>query len=783
MPCRVFLGKAVEDKNFKNIFNNINDFLFILDMNGNIIEVNNAVMSTLGYSKEELLGKSVLLVHPPEVRERAAETVGKMIAGERDSCPLQLLAKNNSQIPVETRVYKGTWDGQSVLIGVSRNLSEIALSEQKFFEVFDHSQVLMAISEMETGTFVNVNKPFLKALGYAEAEILGKSSRELNLFRDYAKRQEIIKKLSANESVDNVELEINTKSGGVLQCLFSATPLQIQTHRYLLTSASDITQRKIAENRLKHNLHQQSLLADIAQKLNQPGPLPPKLDLVLGLIGEHTNVSRIYIFEDDADGKSSSNTYEWCNHGISAQKEALQALPYELIPSWKRILQEQGRVFSTDITRLPQDLVAVLQPQGIKSLLVFPLFVRGKFFGFIGYDECSVSRDWGTDEIELLRTVASIIAGTFERVGFQKQLAQSEAQLKMAIENTEAGVWDWEIPTGHVYFNEIWYKMLGYNPGDIEPNVKSWEKLLHPEDMPGVLDILRRHLSGEAEVYQSVHRLRTKGGGWKWIMDKGRIIERDANGNPLRAIGTHIDLDAQKKTESDLRAANATKDKFFSIISHDLRGPMATMMQMAEFISKRHSAVTPEIFERVLREQSTMSRNTFQLLENLLSWARYNRDQIERKPADLNLCEVAALELENARLPAGEKNISVVSACTEHLQVYADKDMVRLIIRNLFSNAVKFTRPGGEVRIAVAREGEFAQVTVSDNGVGMAPEDIEKVLSDHDFYSTYGTTNEKGSGLGLKLCRNFTAVNGGKFSISSEKGKGTAFSFTLPLHR
>lgn len=432
----------MEDKNFKNIFNNINDFLFILDMNGNIIEVNNAVISILGYSKEELLGKSVLLVHPPEVRERAAETVGKMIAGERDSCPLQLLARNKSQIPVETRVYKGTWDGQSVLIGVSRNLSEIALSEQKFFEVFDHSQVLMAISELETGTFVNVNKPFLKTLGYTEAEILGKSSRELNLFRDYAKRQDIIKKLSANESVDNVELEINTKAGGVLQCLFSATPLQIQTHRYLLTSASDITQRKIAENRLKHNLHQQSLLADIAQKLNQPGPLPPKLDLVLGLIGEHTNVSRIYIFEDDADGKSSSNTYEWCNHGISAQKEALQALPYELIPSWKRILQEQGRVFSTDITRLPQDLVAVLQPQGIKSLLVFPLFVRGKFFGFIGYDECSVSRDWGTDEIELLRTVASIIAGTFERVGFQKQLAQSEAQLKMAIENTEAGVWD-----------------------------------------------------------------------------------------------------------------------------------------------------------------------------------------------------------------------------------------------------------------------------------------------------------------------------------------------------
>ena len=304
-----------EEDNFRNFFNGINDFLFVLDMNGNIIETNNAVTNILGYSKKEIFGKSILNIHPEDVREKAQEIVLKMISGITENCPLPLITKSNLRIPVETRVYPGNWNGEKVLIGVSRNLSELALSESKFHQVFNSNKVLMAISEIESGLFVNVNEQFLNTLGYAYAEVIGNKSSNLELFDDSNQRHDIVQRINNSEKVENEKTIVKTKNGELLHFLFSATKIKIQNVEYLLTSSSDVTHLIDVENKLKHNLLQQTLLADISQNFNSINKVENRINETLKLLGEHTNVSRVYIFEDENEGLITNNTYEWCNIG------------------------------------------------------------------------------------------------------------------------------------------------------------------------------------------------------------------------------------------------------------------------------------------------------------------------------------------------------------------------------------------------------------------------------------------------------------------------------------
>ncbi len=771
-----------DKENFKNLFNSLQDFLFILDLKGNIIEVNNAVVNILGYRQDELNGKSVLLVHPPEYREQANKIVGEMIAGTKESCPLPLLAKSGTYIPVETTIYQGKWNNEQVLIGISRNLSELAISEEKFRFIFDNNQSMMAISEIETGIYLDVNKTFLDKLGYDRPEVIGHSSKELNMFYDYSQRVEIARKIQKNHILENEYVIACSKDGSPIHCLVSVSIIKIQTYNYLLTSAIDISALKQAEEKLKNNLKQQALLADISQKLYYMDDFDNKINKTLELIGKHTDVSRTYIFENNLQGTVTNNTYEWCNNGIEPAIQNLQDIQYEDIPSWKSILNEEGRIFSTNIEELPKDIFDILDPQDIKSILVFPLFVQNRFWGFIGFDECKTEKKWEDEEVELLRTVSGLISNYFDRHIFQKQLIESEIRQKLAIENTQAGLWDWNIQTGELFVNDTWCKMIGCTRDEIEPNVKSWEERVHPDDIKMVFQSLNDHIAGKSEYYESTHRFLKKSGDWMWVLDKGKVIEFDNENQPKRVIGTYIDIDNQKRIEEDLRNLNATKDKFFSIIAHDLRGPIGSMMQISEMISDE-DGLDKETLSMFLYSQKTLSKSTFQLLENLLNWAMYNSERINFNPKIIDLNTTIDDNIESIKYCANQKGVTIITDYSDVFKAYADEDMVKLIIRNLLSNALKFTSKEGFIRIELEKKVDYIEIKIIDTGKGISEENIEKIMSDNEFYSTKGTANEKGTGLGLKLCKSFIAQNKGEFKIDSKLNIGTSISFTLPMDR
>ncbi len=771
------MAESSSENNFRDFFKNNADFLFILDMDANIIETNNAVHDILGYSEDDLIGKNVLLVHPPEFREEAAEVVRQMLAGEKSFCPIPLLTKDNEYMPVETRVFPGIWNSKQALIGVSRNMSEIKLSEEKFFNVFNHCHTLMAISTFDTGIFIDVNQEFLKTLGYTREEIIGTASKDLNLFQDYSQREKALNIFQEDGQLENFEAIIRTKSGDPLNCLFSLVRFKIQTFEYMLTTATNITSLKKAESKIQYFFKQQKLLADISQLLNSTTNLELILGDVLRLIGEHLNVSRVYIFEE-INESIARNSYNWSNPGVKLQING-QEISYDLIPSWKEMLIKDGRIFSSHIQDLPNDMYKQLLIQGIRSILVYPLYVQDIFYGFIGFHECVSNKVWAEDEIDLLKTVSNIISNAIERKLVLKKLKDSELRLQLAIDSANEGIWDWNNTTGHVFYNDNWCRMLGYTPNEIAPNISSWEKLIHPDDLPRLKETLENHLDLKTEYYEAVCRLKTKDGNWKWILDHGMVIERNEHNKPLRTVGTHIDITRQKETELKLQESIDTKNKLFSIIAHDLRGPIGNFIPILDMISGDNE-LDKSTKKSLLDDMKKSTQTTYELLVNLLNWSRCQDNSISLMPSQFVLNKIISNNVELLTPTANQKSITIQVKTNKILSAFADSDSISLVVRNLLSNALKFTPNNGTITISAFDNDRQIEVEIEDNGIGMQKEVTDSLFKVKSFHSTPGTNFEKGSGLGLVLCKEFTERNGGQIRVESTLGKGSKFTFTLP---
>jgi signal transduction histidine kinase len=238
-----------------------------------------------------------------------------------------------------------------------------------------------------------------------------------------------------------------------------------------------------------------------------------------------------------------------------------------------------------------------------------------------------------------------------------------------------------------------------------------------------------------------------------------------------------------KEYSEKLEEANLTKDKFFSIISHDLRSPFSAIIGFANLLSQEYDSYDDNDRKEMVRNIEASANSAFRLLENLLDWSRSQINGIEYTPENLEV-SVIAVDIINILAPqAARKNIKLLTEVKYNTKAYADPNMTKTILRNLISNAIKFTKKGGAVIISSKEVKPFLEITVKDSGIGIEKEDIGKIFKLGSASGKRGTAGEKGTGLGLMLCKEFTEKNGGNISIESEHDKGTTVKFTLPLHK
>jgi len=242
-------------------------------------------------------------------------------------------------------------------------------------------------------------------------------------------------------------------------------------------------------------------------------------------------------------------------------------------------------------------------------------------------------------------------------------------------------------------------------------------------------------------------------------------------------------LRKMNEIEGELTSLNATKDKFFSIIAHDLRSPLSTIISFAGLLKDSRGTLSEEQISEIIKSQYDVSWQSLKLLDNLLKWAQVQTGRLTPNPEFFDLLELVSEVIDFSTPSAEAKRISLKADIPNALEVFADMDMVRTVLINLTNNAIKFTGRGGSVTVHGEKTKYTAMIAISDTGTGIPEDRLETLFQLGKSVSTAGTEQERGTGLGLILCKEFVEKNGGSITATSTPGIGSTFMITLPLNK
>ncbi len=389
----------------------------------------------------------------------------------------------------------------------------------------------------------------------------------------------------------------------------------------------------------------------------------------------------------------------------------------------------------------------------------------------------------------------SAIRDITERKNAVEALRQSQERLKLALRGADLGTWDWNVQTGAVTFDKRWAEMLGYTVDEIEPHVRSWEKLLHTDDVPHVKEVLNAHLEGGTPVYETEHRLRHKSGHWVWILDRGKVIERDAAGKPLRACGTHLDITERKRAEEEHRKLEGQlrqAQKLEAVgtlaagVAHDFNNALMAILGYAEaarLALPRNHKVHADL-DGIVKGGEQASAVT----KSLLMFSR--EAAAEKSPVNLAQVVRNVAKMLSRMLPAAVE-MTVEAPESDELVIEGDTVQLNQVLVNLAINARDAMQDGGQLRITVSSRPDDAadvwstiaarglgtvRLVVEDSGTGMPAEVTARVCD--PFFTT--KERERGTGLGMAVVHGIVESHRGHMQIESEVGRGTCVTIEFP---
>jgi len=292
---------------------------------------------------------------------------------------------------------------------------------------------------------------------------------------------------------------------------------------------------------------------------------------------------------------------------------------------------------------------------------------------------------------------------------------------------------------------------------------------------------LINHVSALILIFYALYLIKKENNTYQFsLVNKGNELQRQNREieDQKQLIGEKaILLEHQTKELAEL---NQVKNKMFSVIAHDLKTPMYALRNLFVNIQQQQMSAKDikDLVPGIINEMNFATS----LMENLLVWARDQMKNASAKPEKLELGNMINEVFKLLRLQAANKNIKLISTVVSPAQCYADREMVNLVLRNLLSNAIKFTPAGGTIKLASTSSTNRIEISVDDTGIGMSSENM-KLLFNNEYFSTRGTNDESGTGVGLLLCKDFLEKNGGRITVASVQGKGSTFSFSLPRYK
>ncbi len=386
--------------------------------------------------------------------------------------------------------------------------------------------------------------------------------------------------------------------------------------------------------------------------------------------------------------------------------------------------------------------------------------------------------------------VLAVIRDITQRKQAEAALHEAQERLELALKGAELGLWDWNVATGEVIFNDRWAEMLGYRLDEIRHHYSTWERLVHPEDKARVLAELDDHLSGRCASYATEHRLRCKNGDYKWVLASGRVVQRDADGRPRRMTGTHLDINARKQAEEVARrhreqlahvARVSTVGEMASGLAHELAQPLSAILYYAKGCAARLEAGEWSAAQTVetLKKVAAQAERAGEFVRRLKAFVR--RAHAQPVPCDLNDIVRAAVGF--AAAEARGQEVTLQLDLTPDLPpVCVDRIQIEQVILNLVRNGIEAMdhAPTGDRQLVVrtlAGRDATVSVTVRDFGPG-----VDEAAADH-LFEPFFTTKPGGTGLGLSISRTIIEdTHDGELWHEPATPHGAIFGFTLPAH-
>lgn len=377
-----------------------------------------------------------------------------------------------------------------------------------------------------------------------------------------------------------------------------------------------------------------------------------------------------------------------------------------------------------------------------------------------------------------------------KRSSAEQALDSAEERLKLAIEGTQDGIFDWDIGTGKVFYSRQFFSMLGIDKGPITGTTNDFKDLLHADDQERVWTYLDQYLGGQLSEYNIEFRVKHESGRWVWVQSRAKA-SFDKNGEPIRFVGAHTDIThikrAQEKLESEKQTAEeATRAKsdFLAHMSHEIRTPLTAISGIAEIFQKDKSGFDNKQ-AKLLDTLANSAQGLKDLINDVLDFSSIESHQLEMSEEVFPINRVFEEMVSMMAVRANEKGISFVCdyEAVRSDDFYGDKLRLRQIVVNLIGNAIKFTDNGGvSVNVAFEDRGghDFLRVDVSDTGVGISADDFDLVFERFKQADTSESRRFGGTGLGLPISKNLAILMGGDIFVSSQVGKGSTFSLILP---
>ncbi|MDY0286495.1 MAG: response regulator [Bacteroidia bacterium] len=535
-----------------------------------------------------------------------------------------------------------------------------------------------------------------------------------------------------------------------------------------------------ANREMERNLRRQEILSEISLAINTPGSFEKNINHAIEIIGTYTNVSRVYIFENDETGEVTRNTFEWCNEGIAPQKDELQNVPYAIIPSWRKILLDEGMVFSQDISTLPTDVRAILEPQHILSIVVLPLFFQDRFMGFMGFDECTNHRKWLRSEIELLKTVTHMTSNSFQRRNAEESLRKREQENRAIIDS---------IPDIIFHFDDSG-TFLSYNCSNEEDLIIPASGFLYrnlsdifPEEFATHMKQAIRECIANGR-FSSEYKLN--------VADRENDYEaRFIKMNEKEVMCIIRDVSERKEHEKQLRIAlenaeqaNLAKSLFLANVSHEIRTPLNAILGFSEVLIDK---IEQPIYKSHLRTIISSGKTLLHLINDILDLSKIEAGKIEIENEPMRLDRVVHEIKQIFHTKISAKNLVFNATIDNNLPAFLALDEVRIhqILFNLVGNALKFTEKGFvklNISGKISRDKKRVNLTirVEDTGIGIPEAQQEDIFLSFTQQSGQSTRKYGGTGLGLAITKRLVEKFNGTITLDSSVGKGSVFSVYIP---